>query len=143
MTTFNKKTLDYSRRYSITPLGMTYILEVYESIKRFIGMDSVDIHNCITEEYYAYDLSKAPKYHYEELPADLVRMLNGIIAKNESIEKFFRNKDNEHKFIIGFIKNKLQPRDYLFRGVITNRGHQRGENTDNTFKPVIVSTYKF
>lgn len=142
MTTFDQKTLEYSKRYSVSPLGMTYIIEVYESLKRFIGMNTVDIYNCITEEYYAYDLSKPPKYHYEELPADLVKMLNGIIAKNETIERFFRTKDNEHRFILGFIKNKLQPKDYLFKGILTMRGHQRGENTDNTFKPLVDSYYQ-
>lgn len=133
MISLTQKDITFAQKYSVNPLGMRGILEVYESLSRFIGLGIRELEYVVTEEAYHHNYTKAPKYTYSELPFDLSRMLRGIMDRYGSVESYLREPNSEHNFIQVFIKNRYQPKDFLFEGVLTPRHMKRGEFTDNTF----------
>ena len=132
MTTFQKEDMDLAKKYSVNQIGMVGILRVYETLGRFTGYSKSDVDASITEDAYHHSYTKPPKYTYDELPYEMTNMVKSIISKWGSVENFLNSENSKHSFILGFIKKRYQPRDFLFRGILTFRHLKRGEYTDKT-----------
>jgi len=142
MTTFQKEDIDLAKKYSVNPIGMIGILRVYETLSRFVGYSKIDVDASITEEVYHNSYKKPPKYTYYELPYEITIMVKSIISKWGNVENFLNSKNSKHNFILGFIKKRYQPKDFLFRGVLTFRYLMRGDYVDNTRGYVMEVEYE-
>jgi len=140
--TFTQRDLKWAKHYSVNPIGMIGIRRVYETIQRFVGMDEEDIINSTIETAFHYSYTKPPRYSYEEIPYALITLLNGLISKNGSIENFIRHPESEHRFILGFIKSRYQPKDFLFPGVVIPRWAKRGDDEQSAAKKKAHGGYK-
>lgn len=142
MTTFQKEDMELAKKYSINPIGMVGILRVYETLSRFVGYTAQDVDNSIAEDAYHHSYTKPPKYTYTNLPYDLSKMVKSIIAKYGNVENFLNSDNSKHKFILGFIKHRYQPSNFLFKGILTFNHLMRGDHADNTNGYTTITEYE-
>lgn len=93
-----------------------------------------ELENTICEIY------QNKEYTYEQLPQRLKDIVYNAIKTNQPLGKFYGDIDNItnlRKFIQRLKSKWIQPKDYIFQGIITYTSLARGNNTNN----VTVITY--
>ena len=134
MIAYSALDAEKAKKYSINPYGLLGILRVFDRLGSFADVSIADIEHLITEESYVYSLSKPPKYTYRNLPIGLQSLLADLIRKYGAVGNFLNLPDAEHRFILGFIKKRLQPRDLMFTGRVCWDHEKRGEYEDHTYQ---------
>lgn len=124
----SEQEIQLAQEFGHTPLEIRAITDVYKIIDRFSDMEAEDIDNLIIEDRSWNSEKRKVGFIYSEIPYRLAIKVKDIISSHGDVAKFFSpGAQNKYlkSFILNFIRDREQPSDYLFSGIIIGRGRKR------------------
>ena len=117
------------------PKEIEAISLVYDTVSRFAGFSIKKVDEAI-EEISGLENGKRVN-DYKELPVALTSKVKQLIKNYGNVNRFFspyKKERNFLKFCESFYKERLQPRDFYFQGVITFRHLKWNVRNDTTYQ---------